>query len=294
MKREGHESAQMFIAGEVEKTPAFGKKTLFVVGFQDINEIKKYAKDHKVQHIFLGANHSFNATYKTDHISSKWDEQISELLDSGYTVTLDYQAHQHKTVLTMLRATTWQNRNFIPLLSVRIPHIETSSPNLTVKIDDVDFKATNPGVWCMHFREVTDSNRFTDWQDYESDEIIASLNAATGNESEVRQTFQTNIGDLPPKEALTKVKELINEAKERKTMHLNHADTPPEDKVADLNDSNLGIDIKAKSSLKPETDTAPLVAAVTTPEQAADLYTAGTTKDPLSAKDLIQRSKIKK
>ena len=39
MIREGHEDTQFFIGQEVEHTPAFGKKTLFVVGIQSRDEI---------------------------------------------------------------------------------------------------------------------------------------------------------------------------------------------------------------------------------------------------------------
>jgi hypothetical protein len=39
MKREGHEDVEFFKGTEVERTPAFGKKTLFVVGIQPIDSI---------------------------------------------------------------------------------------------------------------------------------------------------------------------------------------------------------------------------------------------------------------
>lgn len=170
MNRTGHETTTFFVGGEVEKTPAFAKKTLFVVGSPNITSIEKHAAEHKVQHIFMGANHSFDCSYIPD--SGYWDNTITSLLDSGYWVTLDYPAHQHETVLKMLNKGIWQSRIFVPLLSVRIPKVEISNVNLTVKIDDVDFNATNPGVWCMHFREVTDSNRFTDWTEYSADTVI--------------------------------------------------------------------------------------------------------------------------
>src|ERR1035437_4873094 len=204
MNRDGHKDVTMFVGGEVEKTPAFGKKTLFVVGFQDTATIENHAKEHKTPHIFLGANHSFDAKYDTAHFAKTWDQQITYLLDKGYWVTLDYPAHQHETVLKMLNPGIWQSRIFVPLLSVRIPHVETSSPNLTVKIDDVDFKATNPGVWCMHFHEVTDSNRFTDWNEYATDVVI---------QEQERKVFTVDVGDATPEEAkkiLNSVKEALN------------------------------------------------------------------------------------
>jgi hypothetical protein len=129
------------------------------------------AKEYKTPHVFMGANHSFSATSEDPY----WDQVITTLLDKGFWVTLDYQAHEHETVLKMLNPGVWQCRTFVPLLGVRIPKVQNSSPNLTIKIDDIDFNATNPGVWCLHHHEITDSNRFTDWNEYSTDEVVSAM-----------------------------------------------------------------------------------------------------------------------
>lgn len=201
MKRDGHNNVAFFIGPEVEHTPAYSKKTLFVVGKQDIKSILKYAAEYKVTHIFMGANHSFDASIP---VSPYWDQTITSLLDKGYWVSLDYQAHQHKDVLNILNPVTWQSRMFVPLLSVRIPFVQTSSTNLTVKIDDVDFNATNPGVWCMHFKEVTDSNRFTDWIEYGTDSVIIQEESAQMPTAQTEVKNQTELGLDPDSKSLLK------------------------------------------------------------------------------------------
>lgn len=274
MNRQGHENAVYFIAGEVEKTPAFAKRTLFVVGFQDTAEILKLAKEHKTPHIFLGANHSFDAGHNTtEYFKSTWDKQITELLDAGFMVTLDYQAHQHKTVLQMLNPGIWQSRNFIPLLSVRIPCIETSSVNLTVKFDDSDFKETNAGVWCMNYHEVTDSNRFTGWEEYALDEIVS-------------------VALTPEKVSPIETKVYKDESSATGTASL-----PVTLPISDIkNEPDLGLDTSGVSLLKPDenapTDIAPQV-EVKTVTDAVEAYTAGTKTDPLSA-EASKKTKVKK
>lgn len=171
MKRDGHDNVRFFIGPEVEMTPAHGKKTLFVVGEQPTTEIEKHAKEQGATHVFLGANHSFDDTV----VIESWITMITELLNKGFTVTLDYSVEFHGFLLGRLPQSVWRSRNFIPLVSVRIPKIENSGPNLTVKIDDIDFAATNPGVWCMHYTELTDSNRFTGWNDYGTDLVIGEV-----------------------------------------------------------------------------------------------------------------------
>ena len=40
MNRLGHESADFFFGDEVEHTPAFGRQTLFVIGYHTVEEIE--------------------------------------------------------------------------------------------------------------------------------------------------------------------------------------------------------------------------------------------------------------
>jgi hypothetical protein len=274
MNRDGHNSVAFFIGPEVEHTPAYSKKTLFVVGRQSVVDIEKHARDNKTPHIFMGANHSFDIEpgHPDETVKVYWDKTITALLDKGFMVTLDYQAHMHETVLKMLNPGVWQSRLFVPLLAVRIPKIETSSPNLTVKIDDVDFKATNRGVWCMHFHEVTDSNRFTDWQDYETDSIIH-----TG--VELMDSFNAKT------EPKAKVAAPVAPA----------APQPPaEEPVAEtLNQTELGLDVVATTALKADPDAPPVADVVKTPEDAAAAYADGATVDPLSA-EASKKPKSKK
>ena len=63
-----------FIGTEIEKTPAYGLKTLFVVGLQSIENVKEHLHAD-ISHIFFGANHSFNPT-TFEHLS-EWTNMIN-------------------------------------------------------------------------------------------------------------------------------------------------------------------------------------------------------------------------
>lgn len=241
MNRQGHEGVDFFIGPEVEHTPAYSKRTLFVVGKQKLDQIEKTAKEYKTPHIFMGANHSFSAA----SMDTYWDQVITALLDKGFWVTLDYQAHEHADVLKMLNPGVWQCRTFVPLLGVRIPKVQTSSPNLTIKIDDVDFKATNPGVWCLHHHEVTDSNRFTDWNDYATDQVLQAENE--------RLVMTPMPGPGLPELRLPDMAPEVEET----------------NKDAEMNPQDLGLDPEPK--IAPEVEKV-LTASTTTPTQAAEAY----------------------
>ena len=75
MKRDydtGEANNIIFFTGvEVEKTPAFGMKTLFVTGIQDFNEVMKFYKEEQCEHIFFGANHSYQPVISEEF--EDWD-----------------------------------------------------------------------------------------------------------------------------------------------------------------------------------------------------------------------------
>mgnify|MGYP003507327864 CR=1 FL=1 len=268
MNREGHNSVEYFIGPEVEHTPAYSKRTLFVVGKQDVSQIERMAREYKTPHIFMGANHSFG--YENPGDNTYWDNTITSLLDKGFWVTLDYQAHLHEAVLKMLNPGIWQSRLFVPLLGVRIPKVQTSSPNLTIKIDDIDFNATNEGVWCIHHHEITDANRFTPWQDYATDAVLEPMAGAVPNP----------VLTIP----VPKPVPVIEPVK---------AEEVAEPVVK--NDASIGLDAASPSQLKPETaeDAAPTL-VVNTVADAAEAYAEGTKEDPLGPKGAVKPAKAKK
>jgi hypothetical protein len=62
--------------------------------------------------------------------------------------------------------------NFIPQLRVPLPYVKLWNYNTMLKIDDRDFKATNPGVWCHSLHDLLDREKFTDWDKYGLDKVI--------------------------------------------------------------------------------------------------------------------------
>ena len=156
-----------FTGYEVEHTPVHGEHTLFVVGPQDPAEVIAKAKKEAVEHIYLGANQSFNIDGGT---SRQWDGLVQELCQAGFWVTLDYDVRYHEYVL---EAGYNEHNKFISMISVKLPHIDQLNYNACVKIDDKDFKASNAGVWVHYARDLQPRDKFTSWEKYETDSPIS-------------------------------------------------------------------------------------------------------------------------
>lgn len=170
MNREGHESTKFFVGTEVEHTPAFGQRTLFVVGIQDSREVMDTAAQHACTHIYFGANQSFpNLEIYDGDGWRPWERMIQDCLDARWLCTLDLDV---SCAEGLLESSLVDYNNFIPMISVKLPYIKQFGYNATLKIDDKDFEATNPGVWCHSLHALQRRSVFTDWSKYTQDEVI--------------------------------------------------------------------------------------------------------------------------
>jgi len=167
MNREGHDNVSFFYGTEVEHTPAYGKKTLFVVGVQTTDDISAHLQG--CEHIYFGANQSF-PNYDTDARGwLDWENMIQPFLALGYLCTLDIDI---RSVEGLLESGLTEHHNFIPMISVKLPYIQQLGYNATLKLDDRDFAATNPGVWCHSIHDLQNRDHFTDWSKYTKDETL--------------------------------------------------------------------------------------------------------------------------
>jgi len=159
-----------FVGNEVEHTPAYGMKTLFITGLQPIDVIEGHLSKvtrKDIKHIFFGANHSYNPSIPEEHYA--WEEMITHFLNKEYLCSLDIPMNQ---VEEFHEGGLCEFDNFIPQIRVPIPYIRLWNYNTMLKIDDKDFKATNPGVWSHSLHTLKDRSKFTDWSQYKNDEII--------------------------------------------------------------------------------------------------------------------------
>jgi hypothetical protein len=173
MNRVGHENTQFFYGHEVEHTPAHGQYTMFVVGCHDVEDVRlrlTTGPESGINHIYFGANMSFPKCQVNDvGVWRPWETMIKFFLEYDYLCTLDIDV---SCAEGLLESGLTEYHNFIPMISVKLPYINQFGYNATLKIDDRDFAATNPGVWCHSLHELQDRSRFTDWSKYTKDETV--------------------------------------------------------------------------------------------------------------------------
>lgn len=158
----------IFVGTEVEKTPAFGMKTLFVVGCHEGEEIIKLAKWYNCEHIYFGANQSFIPSPDPEFWPN-WESMIKTCLDNNFWCTLDFDV---KYIEEVAESGFDEYRKYIPQISVKIPYLKLLNYNATIKIDDKDFDATNIGIWCVPLTDLTKREYYNTWDVYKNDEIV--------------------------------------------------------------------------------------------------------------------------
>jgi hypothetical protein len=154
-----------FTGKEVEKTPTHGKETLFVVGVHSSKKIKAMAKKNNATHIYLGANHSMK------HLGGEYYESLQRIIKvllEDYYVTLDTPISPKIPGIDDLL----KHKKFTVVYALPIENIMQMKGNVVIKLDDSDYKATNPGVWCWSVRDMMTEQHFTDWAEYGKDKII--------------------------------------------------------------------------------------------------------------------------
>jgi hypothetical protein len=161
------DSVIFFTGNEVEHTPAYGMPTLFVTGVQPISEITPRLVG--IKHIFFGANHSFKPIDDDCTTWKPWEDMIEHYLKMGFLCSLDIPL---SAVEQFNDGGLNDYDNFIPQIRVPIPYIKLWNYNTMLKIDDKDFKATNPGVWTHSLHDLKDRSKFTDWSQYSNDKIV--------------------------------------------------------------------------------------------------------------------------
>jgi hypothetical protein len=174
MKREyenqdHNDNTNFFVGYEVEHTPAYQLKTLFVVGIQPLKDILTRANTLDCKAVYFGANMSFD--FVLDHELQQWIEMINGVLNhpDDFWCTLDFDVTHSESICETILV---EHSNFIPMISVKIPYAAQMGYNATVKIDDKDFQASNPGVWCHKLHNLMDPQFYTNWKKYKDDKIV--------------------------------------------------------------------------------------------------------------------------
>jgi hypothetical protein len=122
------------------------------------------------QHIYFGANQSFPNIRTNDAVQwAQWEFMIRPFLEKDYLCTLDIDV---SCVEGLVESSLVEYHNFIPMISVKMPYIRQLGYNATLKLDDRDFAATNPGVWCHSIHDLQNWDHFTDWSKYTKDETL--------------------------------------------------------------------------------------------------------------------------
>ena len=161
---------QYFVGTEIEYTPAFGKWTLFVSGVHSPEQVLELAKEHAVDHIYFGANQSFKTQGADDYETwNQWEKMIMPALQAQYWCTLDLDISELEG---LHEAGMVDHHLFIPQISVKLPYIKQLNYNACLKLDDIDFNRTNPGVWVHSVHDLMERSRFTNWREYRNDTVI--------------------------------------------------------------------------------------------------------------------------
>ena len=162
--------AEYFTGIEVEKVPCYGKKTLFVTYWQPADKIMEQAHKLGIKNIYLGANK--HLYYGKVNMKKPWGDTALELLEAGYTVTIDFPVSYYELAFEVLQDEVLHHRNFTINMGIELPGFKKLNANTTLKIDDKEMQYSNDGIYCFPLKSVTTPEYKTDWEEYKSDKLV--------------------------------------------------------------------------------------------------------------------------
>lgn len=168
---EDRQTRTFFTGTEVEKNPAFGAKTLFIVGTPSIEEIdaeiaRLAGNGFHVEQLYFGTSQTF--MNMTSERYAPFERLLKHYLEhTSYWVTLDFDIGDSGWIIV---SSYIGHERFIPMISVKLPHIDRFNKNATLKLDDLRWGYSNPGVWTHNLHELKQTGHYTDWSDYSGDE----------------------------------------------------------------------------------------------------------------------------
>lgn len=152
-----------FIGTEVEKSPAYGLRTLFVT-----SDDCQYALSHEfdinnVNHVYLNANHS-----------DPFNIPIHVLLLLQQNLNVKYMTIEVFTreEFELIANIALEFDKILIMWSVAIPDVLSIGNRVTIKLDDSTFNHSNPGVYCMSALEFITNSHETKWNEYTQDTPI--------------------------------------------------------------------------------------------------------------------------
>ena len=177
LNTEERQDVVYFTGYEVEHTICHGMFTLFVVGTPPLEDILRIADESqsmldeskRITHIYFGTSQSFNPKAISQEEYKAWDEVILGCLKADYWVTLDFDV---KYIEGVLEGGWNESERFIPMISCKIPYIKLLNYNATLKLDDLTWGKTNPGVWTHQLHDLMSKDKYTYWDQYTKDETV--------------------------------------------------------------------------------------------------------------------------
>lgn len=175
-----------FLTGpEMAHTNFNGLHTLFVAGFAYSSKILDMCSANNIKHVHLG----YECTFQNNKM---YNQIILDLFNAGLKVTLEYPASEYHTMQDLINLEVWNNRNFVPLMTVEIGKTYLLGQNSSIQF--VDGQSNNAGTWSSKFSSVLDSNNY---------ESVTDINTRISALSEQKETVNTELHEPAVKEIVT-------------------------------------------------------------------------------------------
>jgi len=152
------------IGSEIEKTAAFGKKTLIVNKITDCDTLDTMRKEFGCDHVYLEVTYSLHYNKNQNHVLKEYKKIAQYFLKRGITVTIDIPSE-----LAGWYADLTDNKNFVMNVAIQIPDMHKLGDRVSMKFVGGEDWNESGGVYVVDFDAIRSKKNFTPWSKYDDD-----------------------------------------------------------------------------------------------------------------------------
>jgi hypothetical protein len=152
------------IGPEVEKTAAFGKKTLIVNQLTDCDILDAMREEFKCDHVYLEVTYALHYNKNESEVLKGYRKIAQYFLNKDVTVTIDIPAG-----LASKYADLTDDKNFVMNVAIQIPDMHKLGDRVSMKFVGGEDWNKSGGVYVADFDEIRTKKNFTPWDKYDDD-----------------------------------------------------------------------------------------------------------------------------
>lgn len=152
------------LGNELEKTAAYGKKTIVVSNVSDLDKLDQLRTESKATALYFYMTQALNKSKNPEKTFKEYKKAVKHFLDKKVLCTLDIPVEFADKISDLSKSDY-----FIANIVIKLPNIKSLNSKAAIKLQGDNFGDSNGGVWVTNLKNIMVKSNFTPWSKYNKD-----------------------------------------------------------------------------------------------------------------------------